>query len=47
MLEPLEQVYSRTDQSIYHFEARETFAVDLEVNEEGFVTHYPNFWKAE
>lgn len=46
-LEPLEQIYSRTDESIYHYETGGTFISDLEVNEEGFVTHYPKFWKIE
>jgi hypothetical protein len=46
ILKPLEQIYTRTDESIYRYEAG-TFAAELRVNEEGFVTHYPNFWQIE
>ncbi len=43
-LEPLDQVYHRTGPSTYRYEsAGGRFVADLEVNEEGFVTHYPGF----
>ena len=47
-LEPLAQVYCRTSAEEYRYEsAGGTFVRDLRVNEAGFVTHYPEFWRAE
>lgn len=47
-LEPLEQIYRRIDTSTYRYEsAGGKFVTELEVNEAGFVKHYPNFWRAE
>jgi len=47
-LEPLEQVYRRTDEATYRYEsAGGRFGTDLQVDTSGFVTHYPSFWKAE
>jgi hypothetical protein len=46
--EPLEQIYRRTGPFEYRYEsAGGRFVADLEVNEAGFVTHYPNFWRVE
>jgi hypothetical protein len=46
-LERLEQVYRRTGPSVYRYEsAGGTFVRDLEVNEAGFVTLYPELWQA-
>jgi uncharacterized protein len=43
-LEPLEQKYRRKDRLIYRYEsAGGRFVADLEVNDTGFVTRYPNF----
>lgn len=47
-LEPLEQLYRRLDVGTYRYEsAGGRFAVDLQVNAEGFVTRYTGFWLAE
>lgn len=47
-LEPLEQVYRRRDETSYRYEsAGGRFVTDLSVNEEGFVTRYPNIWETE
>jgi hypothetical protein len=47
-LEPLEQIYRRAGPSVYRYEsAGGGFVTDLEVNEAGFVTHYPNLWRNE
>jgi hypothetical protein len=47
-LEPLEQMYRRIDTLIYRYEsAGGKFVTELEVDEAGFVTHYPNFWRME
>lgn len=47
-LEPLEQTYCRVETSRYRYEsAGGNFVSELEVNEVGLVTHYPNFWLAE
>jgi hypothetical protein len=47
-LEPLDQLYRRTGVTAYHYEsAGGRFVTDLQVNEVGFVTHYPDFWQAE
>lgn len=44
-LEPLEQVYRRTGPHTYVYESGGgSFIRELEVNEAGFVTHYPDFW---
>lgn len=48
VIEPLEQSYHRIDAETYRYEsAGGQFVADLKVNENGFVTHYPNFWKME
>jgi hypothetical protein len=48
VLEPLDQIYRRTGEKTYRYEsAGGSFAADLEVNEAGFVTLYPSFWKAQ
>jgi hypothetical protein len=45
-LEPLEQVYRRTGERTYQYEAGDgAFVRDLEVNHLGFVTRYPDFWE--
>jgi hypothetical protein len=42
-LEPLEQIYRRTDRETYHYESGGgAFVTELRVNDAGFVTHYPN-----
>lgn len=47
-LEPLEQTYRRISASTYRYEsAGGRFIRDLEVDEAGFVTLYPDFWQAE
>lgn len=47
-LEPLEQVYRRTGATTYRYEsAGGRFVRDIEVNEAGLVTLYPDFWRAE
>ncbi|MCI0394414.1 MAG: putative glycolipid-binding domain-containing protein [Chloroflexi bacterium] len=47
-LEPLPQLYRRLDASTYRYEsAGGRFVAELEVNETGFVTHYPKFWQVE
>jgi hypothetical protein len=47
-LEPLTQVYRRTDQNIYRYEsAGGKFVRDLSVNDVGFVTKYEDFWEIE
>jgi hypothetical protein len=47
-LEPLEQHYTRIDEEIYRYEsAGGRFAAELRVDEEGFVTDYPSFWRQE
>ena len=47
-LEPLDQTYSRLDQSIYRYESGGgKFVADLEVDSTGFVTNYPGIWQAE
>jgi hypothetical protein len=46
--EPLDQIYRRTETSTYQYEsAGGSFVARLEVNDAGFVTHYPNFWRVE
>lgn len=47
-LEPLEQSYCRIDATtIRYASAGGAFVAELEVNETGFVTNYPNFWHAD
>jgi uncharacterized protein len=47
-LEPLEQIYHRVETSVYRYEsAGGSFVTKLEVDDVGFVTHYPNLWRAE
>jgi len=47
-LEPLDQIYRRTGVSTYRYESGGgNFVADLEVNEQGLVTHYPNFCRVE
>jgi hypothetical protein len=47
-LEPLEQLYQRIEATTYHYEsASGRFVTDIQVNETGFVTRYPNIWQAE
>ncbi len=47
-LEPLDQVYHRVDRATYHYEsAGGRFVAELQVNDAGFVTHYPPLWQAE
>jgi uncharacterized protein len=47
-LEPLDQLYRRVETSTYRYEsAGGSFVAKLEVNEVGFVTHYPDFWRVE
>lgn len=46
--EPLEQLYRRIGTSTYRYEsASGNFAANLDVDEAGLVTHYPNFWRVE
>ena len=48
MSHPLEQLYRRTELKNYRYESSGgSFFTDLEVNESGFVTHYPNFFREE
>ncbi|RPI27782.1 MAG: hypothetical protein EHM61_07275 [Acidobacteria bacterium] len=47
-LEPLEQVYQRASAEVYRYESGGgKFVAWLKVNEDGFVTEYPGFWRAE
>ena len=47
-LEPLDQIYRRIETSAYRYEsAGGSFVTELEVNDVGLVTHYPNFWRVE
>ena len=47
-LEPLEQLYTRTGASAYRYESHGgRFVGELEVNADGFVTRYADFWEAE
>lgn len=47
-LERLEQTYRRTGELAYRYESADgAFARDIEVNEVGLVTRYPDFWEAE
>ena len=47
-LEPLEQTYRRVGTEIYQYETLAgKFVKKLTVNDAGFVTKYPRFWKVE
>jgi len=47
-LEPLDQVYRRTDEETYRYESGGgRFAADLQVGSSGFVLLYPGFCQAE
>ncbi len=47
-LEPLEQRYTRLEESLYRYESGGgRFVADLRVNRAGFVTDYPSIWTAE
>ena len=44
-LEPLIQLYKRIDETTYRYESDGgSFATELQVNSQGFVTNYPSFW---
>jgi hypothetical protein len=46
--ETLDQIYRRIGTSTYQYEsAGGSFVARLEVNDAGFVTHYPSFWRVE
>jgi len=47
-LEPLDQLYRRTELATYHYEsAGGRFVTDIKVNDTGFPTLYPNIWERE
>lgn len=47
-LEPLEQHYRRTSSKAYHYESDGgRFTAELEVNDAGFITRYPDLWQVE
>ncbi len=47
-LEPLDQVYQRASGDVYRYESGGgKFVAWLRVDEDGFVTDYPGFWRAE
>jgi hypothetical protein len=47
-LEPLQQAYVRTGERAYRYEsAGGSFVRDLEVDEAGFPTRYPDFWERQ
>lgn len=47
-IERLDQTYVRTGERTYRYESADgAFVRDLEVDEAGFPTAYPGFWKAE
>jgi hypothetical protein len=47
-LEPLDQRYRRLDAATYRYESGGgAFATELQVNEAGFITLYPNFFQVE
>lgn len=47
-LEPLDQVYRRTKESVYRYEsAGGSFVADLQVDSQGFVTRYADLWEIE
>ena len=46
-LERLDQTYRRTGERSYRYESADgAFVRDIEVNEAGLVTRYPDFWEA-
>lgn len=45
-LEPLEQSYLRLDDHHYRYTSASGFSADLQVNDSGFVTDYPDIWVA-
>lgn len=47
-LEPLEQVYERTGERLYHYESGGgSFQTDIEVDDFGWVVNYPDLWQIE
>lgn len=47
-LEPLTQTYTRLDEFTYRYESGGgSFVAELKVDEQGFVTNYPELWIAE
>lgn len=47
-LEPLDQYYRRTSESVYRYEsAGGSFVADLEVDSQGFVRRYADIWERE
>jgi len=46
-LEPLEQVYRRVKADAYLYKSASGFVAELELDEAGFVTHYPKIWVRE
>ncbi len=47
-LELLDQIYHRVETSKYRYEsAGGSFVAELDVDDAGFVTHYPNLWRVE
>jgi hypothetical protein len=47
-LERLDQTYRRTGERSYRYESADgAFVRDIQVNEAGLVTRYPDFWEAE
>jgi len=47
-LEPLEQVYQKASADVYRYESGGgKFVAWLKVDENGFITDYPVFWRAE
>lgn len=47
-LQPLDQLYRRINSATYRYEsAGGSFVAELQVNETGFVTHYPSLWRIE
>ena len=47
-LEPLVQSYTRTGESLYHYEApSEEFVTDIEVGSDGLVRRYPPLWERQ
>jgi hypothetical protein len=47
-LEPLAQTYRRLEERLYRYgSAGGRFVRDLPVDAAGFVTHYPDYWRAE
>ena len=47
-LEPLEQIYERTGENKYRYEsAGGAFRTEIETDDFGLVTNYPDFWEIE